>query len=93
MHKGALVGKFDLLKVCVGGGRLTMEGFQMLFYVKDSISCAQIHLSHVDDLECIVLKLNLSTQMSLIFITDHHPQKVFFTINLNALLKECDTKN
>jgi len=33
MHKGALVGKFDLLKVCVGGGRLTMEGFQMLFYV------------------------------------------------------------
>lgn len=44
------------------------RGGGVLFYVKDSINCAQIHLSCVDDLECIVLKLTLSTQMSLILI-------------------------
>ena len=51
-------------------------------------------MSDADDLECIVLKLTLSTQMSFIMIGLYRPRstKIVFYDKLNALLKECDTK-
>ena len=64
-------------------------------FMSRTVNCAQIHISCVNDLECIVLKLNLSPQMSFIVIGMYRPPstKTVFYDNLNALLKECDTKN
>lgn len=66
------------------------RGGGVLFYVKDSINCAQIHLSCVDDLECIVLKLTLSTQMSLILIGIYRPAstKIVFYDKLNLEIQK-----
>jgi len=39
------------------------RGGGVLFYVKDSINCVQIRLSDVDDLECIVFKVTINSNV------------------------------
>lgn len=63
----------------------------VMFYVKDSIHCTQIHFSD-NELECIGLNITLSPQMSFTLLGLYRPSdsKAIFFDQLNTILRECN---
>lgn len=53
--------------------RLVGRGGGIMFYIKESIRCTDLQLAYNFDIECIILDLSLSSQMSFIVIAVHQP--------------------
>ena len=75
--------------------RVGNRGGGVIFYVREHLKCTQIEWVCVHNLECIGLKIALSPQMSITLIGMYRPPSASnaFYAELQALLKECDTKN
>ena len=72
--------------------RSSGKGGGVMFYIKEHLNCSQIEWSSEIKLECIGLKLSLSSQMSHTLICVFRPpsSKCEFYDQLNSMLKESD---